>query len=674
MASKDAGLVEEVIECFDVAWSADRSNRLEASSDLRFLAGDQWPQAVRLQREAGPTPRPMLTINLLPAMVQQVTNEIRQADLGIKVSPVDGKGDKEIAKIYNGLLRQIQANSSASHVFASAAESQVACGIGWVRIRSDYTGEDSFDQELILELIRNPMSVYCDPAATEADRSDAMWIGVTELVPKSTFKLRYPGAAIDDVSVPNDNTTSAFLWNMGDDVRIAEYWKRTEVMVDLALMQSGEVIKLDGLPPQMLATIQPMIQGQRKAKSYKVDQYIVSGSEKLSGPHPWPGMHIPLVPLIGKEVPLEHGMYRHGMVRFARDAQQLYNFYRTAAAETIALAPKAPYLVTPSMIGAQKAQWDTANTSPRPYLVYEPDPKAPGARPIREHPPEMPAAMMQEAQIAHEDLKSVTGIHDASMGMRSNETSGKAITARKQQGEVANYHYMDNLNRSLEHVGRILVDMIPKIYDNQRVIKIIGEDETESTAQINHVVPGPNGQQVKMNDLSVAKFDIRVTIGPSYATKRMEAADSLIQFMQAVPNSAAVIGDLVAMNMDWPGADEIAKRLKNMVPPNLLVDPEKPETKLPPPPNPLDDPMVAAEHNLKVAQTKKTLADAELVALQVLAGGGPAMAPDPRAGGGQPSGMDGASAQPGAPMPPPDMGQPPQQGMGPMPPQFGTQF
>lgn len=649
--SDTESIVKAARDRLEEAWQHERENREEAATDLAFLAGDQWPEAVRRDREA--QRRPMLTINRLPQFLRQVTNDIRQADLSIKVAPVDDTSDPALAKIFNGLIRQIQYQSSAHHVFSTAAEHQASCGIGWFRVVTQYADDTAFDQELRLETIPHPMSVYCDPAAVQPDRADAMWMIVTEMVPTKTFKQRYPKVSEHDVDRPSDNGSSRLYWATSDAVRVAEYWVKEPYTKTLGLTETGETIDLTDIKPEQRAFL-PAIVKERRQTAYRVKMYLVSGTDILEGPHDWPGKHIPIVPVVGAEIPLDQKTYRYGLIRYARDPQQLYNYYRTATAEMIALAPKSPYLVTTAMLGDEgiKRIWDSANTVNRPYLPYLPDPTAPQG-PKREHPPEMPTALMQEAQIAADDMKATTGIYDAALGAKSNEQSGRAILARQKEGDVGTYHFADNLNLALQHAGRILIDLIPKIYDNQRVVRIMGEDDAEDFVQINQEIMGVDGMPMLINDLSRARFDVRVTIGPSYSTKRMETADAMLQFAQVVPQVGQIAPDLIAMGLDFPGAEEVAKRLRNTVPAEIMADPEDPNA--PKPPEPMDDPGVRAELAKKTADARKAIAEARKVELETMAMfATPMLQPEPPLPG---LDMNGP--------PPSDM--PPMEGDGPMP-------
>lgn len=595
-------IVNEARERIEQSYEADRYNRTEAEADLRFLAGDQWPEETKTARKG----RPMLTINRLPQFLRQVTNDIRQADLSIKAAPVDSKSDPDLAKTYDGIIKQIMYASSAHWVFSCAAEHQSACGIGWFRIKSCYASDEVFDQELRIERILDPLSVYDDPGAIKPDRSDAMWRAIVDLVPTETFKQRYPKASVEGMDAPGQTTGSTYLWQTTDSIRIAEYWRKVPVKKTIALMQDGSTLDISEIDKSVLMVLP--IQRTREVETHKIEQYIVSGAEVLEGPHEWAGTMLPIVPVIGAEIPVNGRVVRSGVIRSARDPQQLYNFSRSAAAEAIALAPKAPFVGTAKQIGPYKGLWDTHNTTNRPYLLYEHDPNAPGP-PKREHPPETPQALYQECQLAAEDMKATTGIYDASLGSKSNENSGIAIQRRQQEGDTATYHFSDNLQFSLEYAGRVLIELIPKIYDNERVLRIIGEDDGEEPIVINQVVMGQDGAPVVLNDLSTGRFDVQVTIGPSQSTRRVEAANAILEFMRVLPpEQAANLSDLVAKNSDWAGADEIAKRLRNMINPAVLVDPDDPDAQ--PPPDPTQSPEFQMQAAESQAKTEKTLADA----------------------------------------------------------------
>jgi hypothetical protein len=602
-----ADLIKEARERLQASWEADKKNREEAALDLKFLAGDQWSDNVKRERQN--EGRLMLTINRLPQFLRQVTNPIREADLSIKTAPVDSNSDPKTAKVFDGLLKQIEYQSSARAVYATCCEHQTGCGIGWARVCSDYVSDSTFEQELRIKAIPNPLAVYDDPGAVEPDRCDSNWRFITQMIPKADFAERWPKAAPEGVDHPSDGL-EGLSWYDDDKIRVAEYWKKVPVEKTLVQLEDGQTVEADKLKQlEAQMGIKIPVARYRTVETHEIKQYLISGSEVLEGPFDWPGKYLPQVPFIGSEVPVESGTYRYSLIRFARDPQALYNYARTAAGESIALSPKAPYLVTARQVGKYQDQWATVNTKNRPYVLYEPDERAPGP-PKREHPPEPPVALMNEALTAAEDMKGTTGIYDASLGGKSNETSGIAINQRQVQGDTATYHYQDNAQRSLEHLGRILIDVIPKIYDTERIIRILGEDDAEEFVEINKTIGmDPMTQQpIMLHDLSAARFDVRVRIGRSADSKRLETASAMLDFLKAFPEAAPFVGDLVAKNLDFPGAEQIAKRLRNMVPPQALADPDDPNA--PQPPDPMSDPAMQAQMAELTAKVEKLMAEA----------------------------------------------------------------
>lgn len=604
-SSEQDALIKEARTRLQNAWDKDKRNRIEMALDFKFLANDQWSDIDKLERTN--QGRPFLTINRLPQFLRQVVNPIREADLSIKVAPADGTSDPKLADVYNGLLRQIQYQSSASAAYAKAAEDQCGCGIGWLEVVAEYVHDETFDQELRIKAINNPLSVYDDPGAIEPDRCDSNWRFITSLMPRDDFKAKYPKAAVRDVDKPSDGAEGIYWW-VDDHIRIAAYWVKEPYQKTIVMLQNGQTVdeeKIDEAEPFMRKILEAQIVRKREVECYKIKQYVISGVEVLEGPFEWAGEYFPQVPFIGSEVPVESGMYRYGVIRMARDPQVLYNYARTAAAETIALRPKAPYLLTPGQIKGYNEQWNTANVRNRPYLLYNPDKEAPGP-PKREPPPESPVALIQEAEMAAEDMKGTTGIYDSSLGNKSNETSGTAIRSRQIQGDTATYHYGDNFQRGLEYLGRVLVDVIPKIYDNERVMRIMGNDGEEESVEINKVIgTNPATQQpIIINDLTAARFDIRVRIARSADSKRLEAANGMLDFAKVDPQVMPIIADLIVKNSDWPGADEIAKRLRNMVPPQALVDHDDPNTQPPQPPDPMQNPVIKSEVMLNEARAE----------------------------------------------------------------------
>ena len=593
-------IVKEAREAISLSHEYDRDNRREAMEDLRFTAGFQWSDAAKIERKN----RPMITINRSSQFVRQVANPIRQNMPTIKVEP-DGDEDSELAEVANGLFRRIQYNSSASHVYAGAVEHMVACGIGWFRIATDYLSDDSFDQEIMIKRIFNPLSVYADPSSLEPDRADMNWCLVSELMPRKAFEIEYKGKASASIDTPVNGDTN-MNWGGGDYVRRAEYWRRKEVPKTIARLKDGQTVNITDMPKRQLDQLKSlgMIEATREAKGYKVTMDLVSGQDILAETYECPCKWIPLVPVVGVEIPLEQGVYRHGLIRFQREPQQLYNYFMSVAAESLGQQPKAPYMAKASAIGKYKNMWDNANVSPTPYLLYDGD-----EAPQRVAPPPLPAGLIQMAQMMEDSQKSTTGQFDAALGARSNETSGVAIQGRIEQGNQATSHFVDNLEHSLEHTGRILLDMIPKIYDTARTLKMKADDGTETEAQINQPTIGVDGTPMMINDLSQMKFSsVRVIMGPSYASRRAEAVQALTQLSQAVPAIGELGGDIIVRNMDFEGSEEMADRLRAVLPPQVVqaTDPEAAQAMAPPP-----DPMAEMQMQGQAQAMQNELAAGE---------------------------------------------------------------
>ena len=541
-------------ECEDF----DGHNREAFEDDLKFLEGHgQWDDRIKAQREADG--RPCLTINKLPQYVNQVANDIRQSRPSIKPRPVDSKSDPDKAKLLEGLIRNIEYVSKADQAYDTAAFYAVAGGMGFITVETCYAEDDSFEQDIRVRRVANPMTVFIDPNCKEADGSDMTRALVTSLMPVKAFKKKYPKASATD-SMEGSEWAD---WYTAEVVRLAEYWTREQVARPIALLQDGSVVDADSADPAMVVST-------RSALSWKVTYRLCTGTEVLEE-KVWPGKYIPIVPVWGEEIDINGKVYRRGLVRNAKDSQRMYNYWRTTATELVALAPKAPMLVTDKQIEGREHEWASANVSPRPYLTYTPDGQAPV--PQRIEPASVPQGVFTEAQVSVDDMKSVTGIYDASLGARGNETSGRAILMRQKEGDNATFVYPDNVARAIAQVGRIIIDLIPKIYDSARMVRVLGEDGTEELVQVNQ-----NG----MNDLTIGKYDIAVESGPSYATKRMEAAETMMSFVQAQPQLAPIIGDLIAKNMDWPGADQIGERLRAMLPPQLQALEQKDGPQIPP--------------------------------------------------------------------------------------------
>jgi hypothetical protein len=550
-------------ERYQAGVDGDYYNRQRQQEDTRFYKGgrEQWDEAAITQRGN----RPAVTINRLPQFVKQVTGEMRQNKPAIRVLPVDEKTDPELAKVYTAIIRHIESLSDAHRVYNKAGEQAVIGGCGWFRIVTDYLSDTSFEQEIKIKSVKNPLSVVFDNGAVELTRHDMNWCFVSEEIPVAAFQAQYPKASLNGFTTDRQYQE----WRRGEFIRVAEYWVREPHNRELLLLSDGSTRYGDEVTPDVAAMMDQagiQIMDRRKVKAFKVKWYKMTGVEILSRGE-WAGKYIPIIPVVGEEIEVGDEVFRHGLIHHSKDSQRGYNFARSAMIEHIATQPKAPYLATADMVKNHKSMWESLNTSNPPVLLYDADQKVPGARPVREQPPTFAAAWYQEAQIADNDMKATTGIYDASLGKSGNETSGRAIMARDQQGETATYVYVDNLSASIRQAGLILLDLIPHIYSDERVIRIMGEDGAiEGYARINTRLPGG----LVFNDISTGQFDLEVTTGPAFATKRMESADKMMQLVQSVPQIGQVGADMIVKALDMPNGDKLADRLAMvMLPPGI---------------------------------------------------------------------------------------------------------
>lgn len=560
MSDKDT--LSEARERFDRIQEFEGDNRRAWADDLRFARlGEQWPDKIKRQRER--EGRPCLTINRLPAFARQVLNDARQNRPAIKCHPVGDGANQEVAEILNGLVRNIEYSSNAEVAYDTALEHAVYGGFGYFRINTAYAFDDAWDQDLVIERISNPLSVYGDDESVAADSSDWNTCFVAESIPNAVFEKRW-GKKTDKANWETDDFKD---WFTEDETRVAEWWTREEQDATLLKLSNGMVLYADEFEKvgDLMMAQGITVVGTRPTKTMKVRQRIISGCDVLED-NKWAGKYIPIVPVYGDEVLIEGKRTFLSLIRHAKDAQQMLNFWRTSSTELVALAPKAPWVGRKGAFNTDREKWDTANTVSHSRLEYD-GPEMPQRQPFAGPP----AGALQEAMNAQDDMKSIMGIYDASLGARSNETSGRAIMARQREGDVSTYHFIDNLSRAIRHAGRILVDMIPKVYNTERVVRVIHEDGSNDAVPINQQFqkPADNGPVIQLYDLTAGKYDITCEAGPSFTSKREEAAVQMTEFIRAFPPAAQLIGDLVAKNMDWPGADDIAARLKAMLPPQL---------------------------------------------------------------------------------------------------------
>ncbi len=575
------------------AYSESREDELD---DLRFFAGSpdnhwQWPADVLATRGAvqGQTinARPCLTINKLPQHVRQVTNDQRQNRPSGKVIPADDKADIEVAEVFDGIVRHIEYISDADTAYDTACENQVAYGEGYIRLLTEYCDDNSFDQDIKIGRVRNSFSVYMDPTMQDPCGSDAQWCFITEDILKEEYERQYPDAmpisTLQSTGVGDQNLSQ---WLSEDTIRIAEYFYYAHTSKTLNLYP-GNTTAFAGSPEdQELQLMHGKPVRQRTVDAQQVKRLKINGYEVLEE-NDWVGKWIPVVRVVGNEFEVDGRLYVSGLVRNAKDAQRMYNYWVSQEAEMLALAPKAPFIGYGGQFEGYEQQWKTANTTNWPYLEVNPDVTDGSGQvmplPQRAQPPMASSGLLQAKAGAADDIKSTTGQYDSSLGQTSNERSGKAILAREKQTDTGTYHFVDNLARAIRYITRQIVDMTPKIYDTERIARIIGEDGETSNVRVNPQQQEPVRKIVdeqgitieKIYNLGVGKYDVCVTTGPSYMTKRQEALEGMSNLLQGNPELWKVAGDLFVKNMDWPGAQEMAKRFAKTIDPKLMEDGDK---------------------------------------------------------------------------------------------------
>jgi hypothetical protein len=629
MAQSNKDIVREAKERFERCQAWESQWRDRAKFDQKFANGDsqnmwQWDANVRSDRGE----RPCLTQNHVRQHNLQIVNDARQNKAQIKCTPTTGRSSYDAAQVMSGVIRRIEYQSKAVDAYSTATYHQVETGIGYVRVETDYVSDDSDELDLFIRRIGDPRTVYLDPDCQMYDKSDANFGFVFEDIPRDRYEAEH--GKQDVVPTALDHHSDG--WNDKDHVRVAEYWRRVVTSYKRHRLSDGTVVRDSDIPDELREQVEPMIAKTREVQSHKIEWFKIAGDEIIDR-EKWLGKYIPIVPFIGEETTIDGVMDRKGHTRSQIDAQRIYNYWSSAAVEQVALQTKSPYVARADAIEGREKQWDTANVKNWSVLLYNgiDEQGNPIERPQREPPPQMAQAYIAGMQIARQDLMAVTGQYQAELGMPSNERSGVAIQQRQRQGDTATYHYIDNQAKAIRQVGRILLDLIPKIYDTPRLVKIMGYDNSESTVRVDptaqdahqHVDP-TNGAplnsaqaQAMRSDPdqpnpaiifnpSVGEYDVEADVGPAYGTQREEAANAFATIMQQNPDAFAIVGDFWAQNSDFPGADELADRLKRGLPPQYQsgVDPQVVQVKQ------------AAQAMQQHAQQLLGQADAEIAALK----------------------------------------------------------
>ena len=580
-AKQKSTVIERAKKFFDRVVAYEAEQRKAEIDDIRFVGLlDQWPANIKQIREQDPQgARPCLVVDKVNQYKNQIVNNIRQNRAGIKVRPVDDYADIEVAEVYQGIVRHIEDRSKADIAYDWAAEGAVVSGLGYFRVLTEYVG-DSFEQDIRIERIKNRFTVYFDDTSTEPDGSDAQQVIITELVDRDAFKDMYSDAnPCDWATATGDNQNK---WVTEKEVRIAEYFYIEKVKDELYQLEDGSAIYASEYAEKFAGQEAPQIINKR-AQTRKVVKWCKLTAEDELESTIIPCSFIPVIKVIGIETDIDGKSHYRGIVRGVKDAQRMYNYNRSTIAESLNLTVKAPFIGYTGQFKTAGDKWAAANRVNYAYLEADPVSVNGTLAPLpqRQGFAGVPAGLMADIQTSEHDIQAALGMYQASIGQDSDAKSGRALNAQRQQGDIATFHFPDNLAKSIRHAGRIIVEMIPQIYDTTRVVRILGEDGSTEYAKLDPSTPeavtkqvDDNGQIQKIYNIGVGKYDVTVTTGASFATKRQEGAEFITQLVQTSPDLMPIVGDLLFKAMDMPYADEISERLKKMMPPQLQEQPE----------------------------------------------------------------------------------------------------
>ena len=558
--NSDEGIINAAKDFLRFCSDNDSNNRVEALEDLKFAGGDQWP--VEIQNSRLLESRPYLTINKIDAYCRQIANSQRQQRPRIKCHGINTQSDAKMAQIITGICRHVEEQSDADAAYDNAFDFAVRMGWGFWRITTDYVRPDSFDQEIYIKRIENPFMVYFDPNSNEPDGSDAEKCLITEVISKEAFRKMYPDAETDAGFTPRGTGDSQSEWITKEDIRIAEYFYTKYKHTKLVLLSDGTTVYEDEMPSQDVMLAAGIYEVSRRVTVKKQIKWVKLTGMQILEQRDWAGTYIPVVPVYGQQLVVDSKKKKFGLTRMAKDPLRMYNFWSTALTESVALAPKAKWLLAEGQDEGHEDEWTQANIKSMPVLRYKQTDSEgrPAGVPTRLQPEPPPTGITTALAGLNADLMAVVGIYDPSQLPQGNQ-SGKAIQGQQMQTDMTNFHYYDNLTRSIKQTGRIILDLIPHVYDKERALRIIGDDGKGEVITVNQLSVDDMGVETLLNDVTVGQYDVVMETGPGYNSKRQEAVDSMIQMLQVDPALMQQAGDLVFRNMDFPGAETIADRL-----------------------------------------------------------------------------------------------------------------
>lgn len=562
------------------------------NQDLRFRHGDsdngwQWPDGIRRQREFDR--KPCLTMNVTRQHNLQIANRMKRQNNGVKIIPTGGPATQEAADVYKGIIRCIEHKSRAHDVFSTAQDFQVDGGLGWIRVGTQYCDDDSFDQEIVLWPVNDPLSVVLDPDAQEKDKRDARYGFVFDMVPEAEAKNAYKKL---EKLMPADGSPLAgggpFAgWVKKNHLWICEYFRKVYKPDQLLsfvdpLSKTRKVIRRSALPKEVAdAVVGEPLTMIRDIWPEVVEWYLIIGQRVIDKTE-WIGKYIPLIPVLGEESIVEGQYDLKGHTRAMKDPQRMYNYNASAQVEFVALQSKTPWIAAIEAIEGYQEYWQSANVinhAVLPYHAYNEEfPEKQIPPPQRQEPPNASPGYQMGMETAFNQMMMTSGQWQNQMGMMGNERTGIAIQERQDQGDTATFHFEDNFGSSMRYLGDQYIDLVPKVMNKRRVMRILAEDGSDEEIEINPQAKQAFIQHVNYQGQVIARifnptigsYGIASDVGPSYASKQRETVDKLTLILTQAPQLVNVIGDLLLKNMDFEDAQEAARRMKRLVPPQAL--------------------------------------------------------------------------------------------------------
>lgn len=657
----DDKIVREAKERFELCRSWESDSRKRFIEDCKFANGDsdnQWQWDEDLTKSRTGKGKPSLTINKVQQHNFQITNDAKQNKPGVNIRPVGDDATYEAAEVFEGIVRHIEYQSNAEQAYDTASDHQVEGGFGYWRVVTDYVSDESFDQEIFIRRVKNPLAVFLDKNISEADGSDARYGFVFEDVPRKQFEAEYP----EHKDMPTDALGADDGWLTEDTIRICEYYrmemKKDELVAFIVpppYAEAGQqiIVRKSAMNDDQKA-LWELVKGDREntqtrpVLSSEITWYKIAGS-KIVDTRPWLGKYIPIVRVIGKETVIEGKLDRKGHTRAMKDPQRMYNYWASEGTAQVALQSKTPYIAPAQAIEGLETYWSKANVDDAAVLPYNAmtDTGQVIPPPQRQQPPQLASAYIQGMQLSQEQMMMSSGQYQSQFGQNENATSGKAINERQRQGDTATYHFIDNLAIAIRFTGKILIDLIPKVYDTERVIKILAKDGTESEVKIKpdapdayqkQEAPPQDGDQDKTKQSvaaifnpSVGRYEVQSDIGPGYATRRQEAFNAMTQIASQNQQFMNVAGDLMFKAADFPMADELAERWARTIPAAVKGDGPPPEVEqMQQQMQSMQNAIAALNEKLndKSDEIKIKAYDADTKRLTAVGNSGPAVSPD----------------------------------------------